>query len=343
MSEPIKHSQLPLRLLAASGLILILFFCVGAVLFASIAFYEDSQAQHNLTKQPKGEEIPFPVSVDMTQKVIVENPDLEWYIEDHLSLAVGSLRNQRRIEKIFATLANFGLYQQLAAPYSRTLVVYAGERKEEVVDNFQAILRWSDIEASDFEKLVSNSKPAIEDGKFYPGRYVVTKDATPEAVAVAVLEKFHSEIINRYPASVEKQVPLETALIIASLLEREAYDFVDMRIISGIIWNRLFIEMPLQLDASLQYARGGLVTESDWWPRVVPNDKFIDSPFNTYEEKGLPPSPIANPSLEAVIAALNPKETNCLFYFHHTDGTFYCSETYEGHVEKLTLLYGRGS
>jgi UPF0755 protein len=141
---------------------------------------------------------------------------------------------------------------------------------------------------------------------------------------------------------VESQVPISDALVIASLLEREAYDFADMRYISGVIWNRLFINMPLQLDATLQYVRGSQPYETKWWPRVVPADKFIASPFNTYEEIGLPPYPIANPSLEAVVAALNPRQTDCYFYFHDQDGNFYCTPDYEAHVALLKEIYGQG-
>ena len=75
----------------------------------------------------------------------------------------------------------------------------------------------------------------------------------------------------------EKQVPLNDALIIASLLEREASDFNNMREVSGVIWNRLFKNMPLQLDATLQYVRGSSRYEAKWWPAIKPADKYIKS------------------------------------------------------------------
>jgi UPF0755 protein len=100
--------------------------------------------------------------------------------------------------------------------------------------------------------------------------------------------------------------------------------------------------MPLQLDASLQYARGSNSSEAKWWPKVRPADKYIKSPYNTYANKGLPPAPIANPSVESVIATLNPKQTDCLFYFHDPRGKFYCTKTYEDHVTMLKKVYGQG-
>jgi UPF0755 protein len=100
--------------------------------------------------------------------------------------------------------------------------------------------------------------------------------------------------------------------------------------------------MPLQLDATLQYVRGSNPYEARWWPVPRPRDKFLDSPFNTYKNTGLPPAPIANPSAEAVLAALNPRSTDCLFYFHADDGAYYCSKTYDEHVRKLRDVFGRG-
>jgi UPF0755 protein len=137
-------------------------------------------------------------------------------------------------------------------------------------------------------------------------------------------------------------VSLDEALIIASLLEREAYDFTDMRYISGIIWNRLFTDMRLQLDATLQYAKGNKVKPQTWWPKVVPEDKYIASVYNTYKHKGLPPGAISNPSAEAVLAALNPVKIDCMYYFHDADGGFHCTKTYEEHKTLLKKYYGQG-
>ncbi|PIZ54462.1 aminodeoxychorismate lyase, partial [Candidatus Uhrbacteria bacterium CG_4_10_14_0_2_um_filter_41_21] len=104
---------------------------------------------------------------------------------------------------------------------------------------------------------------------------------------------------------------------------------------------RLFINMRLQIDSSLQYVRGSNPNEP-WWPIPVPNDKYLDSPYNTYQNKGLPPGPIANPSIDAIIATLNPRETDCLFYFHDSDSNFHCTPTYKEHVALLKKYFGKG-
>lgn len=295
------------------------------------------------TKTPEETHItPFPVGINIENKEIVERQDLLPYIEENLEEHIEVASRPSIFDRLLASLVQFDWYQNLASPVSRILVIYPGERKEEVAKNFGGILRWTIEQKKEFMTLVTESDPIFPEGKFFPGHYTVSIGATPEEVATQVNARFESEIISRYSATVAEAVPLKEAMIVASLLEREAYDFEDMRRISGIIWNRLFIDMPLQLDASLQYAKGSRVSESKWWPKVIPQDKYIKSEYNTYANKGLPPEPIANVSVAAVVAAINPKNTECMFYFHDTKGRFYCSVTYSEHVTKLKEVYGRG-
>jgi UPF0755 protein len=283
----------------------------------------------------------FPVSVDAEKKLIYENPVVDTYAEPYLTVDSTKSLNSFS-QRLLAVVTQFDWYQNLASSVSRILVIYSGERKEEIVKNFGDILKWSVEERALFADYIASAEPFLEEGAFFPGRYIVPYDATPEIVADLLIERFTTEVLARYDSTVSELVPLNEALIIASLLEREAYDFNDMRYISGIIWNRLFIEMPLQLDATLQYARASTGLEKLWWPKVVPNDKYIESPYNTYQNTGLPPAPIANPSLESIIAALNPEITDCMFYFHGPKGQFYCTDTYEAHVSKLKEIYGQG-
>ena len=292
--------------------------------------------------QQKAVQEAFPFGVDPDAEIIVENPSVDAYFQTHITKSSKAGTKLSWLEKhLFSKLAQYDWYQNLASPISRILVVDSGERKEEVVDNFGDILRWDHTQRQTFTTLIAGSSPALADGKFFPGRYVVNKDATPEEVAHVLSNQFDSQVLSRYSSDIAEIVPLSDTMTIASLLEREAYDFTDMRYISGIIWNRLFADMKLQLDASLQYAKaneGG----TSWWPIVLPADKYIDSDFNTYQNKGLPPSPIANPSIEAILAALNPKKTECMFYFHDSEGDFHCTKTYEEHVALLKEMYGRG-
>ncbi len=283
----------------------------------------------------------FPIGVNPREKEITENPTVDTYFEKHISGNDTSGGTTGWLQRAVGKLALMSWYQNVASVSSRILVIQSGERKEEVANNFAKILKWDNTEKETFLTYIQESEPALIDGKFFPGTYTVPRESRPEDVASVILERFTAEVLTRYGEDITRVVPLKDALIVASLLEREAYDFTDMRHIAGVIWNRLFIDMRLQLDATLQYAKGSKPTEA-WWPKVRPQDKYIDSPYNTYEHKGLPPTPIANPSLEAILAALNPSKTECMYYFHDKQAEFHCAETYEEHVELLKKYYGRG-
>ena len=295
-----------------------------------------------LTSHEKGQVQPFPIGVDPLRESIAEHPDLAAYYERHISKKSSDTKSAHWIDHAVAKLALFDWYQNLASPLSRILVILPGERKEEIADNFSDILDWDSAMQQEFLLRIASSAPALSEGAFFPGRYIADKDAQPHEIADMLNSRFESQVRARYTSDIEKLVPLQDALIIASLLEREAYDFEDMRHIAGVIWNRLFIDMKLQLDATLQYAKGSDPKEPAWWPPVRPDDKYIDSPFNTYQNEGLPPAPISNPSVEAIVAALNPSKTECMFYFHDRNGAFYCTKTYEEHVALLREHYGSG-
>jgi UPF0755 protein len=298
-----------------------------------------SQAQPSLIEKSI---IPFPVSVNSYTQIIEEDPAINTFYANTLANAPKS--SNRLWNKVVAVLAPNDWYQNLASPVSRIIVIWPGERKEEVTKHIGDIMRWSEADREEFQYLVDNSLPIIlPEGKYFPGQYVTHRNATPKNIQEIITNSFQDEVLDRYTLEVESLVPLEKALIIASLLEREASDFENMREVSGVIWNRLFIDMRLQLDATLQYAKGSDQYEPKWWPRVIPDDKYIDSPYNTYKNADLPPAPIANPSAEAILAALNPIVTECLYYFHTEDGEYECSKTYKDHVSKLQALYGRGS
>jgi hypothetical protein len=287
------------------------------------------------------ENIEFPVGVNPGEKQILESDEVDAYFEKYISKDVTTGSHTSWFHRALGKLALMNWYQNLASLSSKILVIQSGERKEQVANNFAKILNWSDDEKQSFVEAIESSAPELTDGKFFPGTYTVSRGATVDDVVPLVLKRFDEEVLKRYTDTVAESVPLHDALIIASLLEREAYDFTDMRQISGVIWNRLFDGMRLQLDATLQYAKG-THSQDSWWPIVRPSDKYIASAFNTYENIGLPPAPIANPSLEAILAALNPRKTDCMYYFHDKKAGFHCSETYEEHVQLLKQYYGRG-
>lgn len=333
------------RGVVVSGVVLVGVLLVGISFFAleqRSAVTLQTEIKNDLVTEAPAPEDQFPVGVNPAEKEIVENPSVDSYFDTYIETK-GEVKTAHTgfFGKVMGRLALIGWYQNLASLSSRILVIESGERKEQVSEHFGEILSWDKTGREEFLNLIETSAPMIEDGKLYPGTYTVAKKATPSEVASLVTERFTKEVLSRYTEDVASVVPLGDALTIASLLEREAYDFEDMRHISGVIWNRLFSGMRLQIDATLQYAKGSDPDEP-WWPKVIPADKYIASVYNTYKTTGLPPAPIANPSLEAILAALNPKETDCMYYFHDRKAGFHCTETYEEHVKLLKQYYGKG-
>lgn len=296
--------------------------------------------------QAAGPKAEFPVTVNPITRTITEDPEVEALLaEDNPRLAAAVDTAGIAVTWLASLVASFPPYQSLAGAVGSdtTFVsVLAGYREEEVAAAFGHSLGWSIAERNEFLKQVHTTPPTLSEGEFVPGTYAIPGNADRDDVQAILSERFSREILARYSTTTAEIVPIDDALTIASMIERETRDPEEMRIISGIIWNRLFEGMNLQIDATLQYAKASNANTKSWWPQVVPNDKYLKSSYNTYKNKGLPPGPIASPSIEAVLAALNPKNTDCLFYFHDKYGNFHCAPTYEEHVKMLKKTYGQG-
>lgn len=317
--------------------------CVVALLLGTTSVllqHKSSVFRNSLQDTTRSQIQPFPVSVNMQTEEIYDNPAFDTYYQT--TFANSQTPQKQLLAKITALLANKSWYQNLASPVSRIVVIWPGERKEEIVRHIGDIVGWDGQQRTEFQTLIDSQSPELFEGKYFPGQYVTHQSASPLEVASLISTEFTNQVIQRYPKAVSDQVPLKDALIIASLLEREASSFQNKREVAGVIWNRLFIDMPLQLDATLQYVKGSNPHTPTWWPAVKPADKFLDSDFNSYQNTGLPPSPIANPSAESILAALNPIQTNCFYYFHGPKADYYCSADYEEHVSKLQQVYGQG-
>lgn len=208
-------------------------------------------------------------------------------------------------------------------------------RTEEIATICKKKFGWNDTETAAFADELSCTTETDE-GYLSPGAYVVKENASPKDMKLEMTTRSNTvlqSLLEKYSLDPET-VDMDTVVTVASLIQREAAGKRDMRLISGIIWNRLATDMPLQIDATLQYVKG---KDGRWWPFVLPKDKFVTSPYNTYQNKGLPPTPIANPGEAALEAALNPEKTSCMFYLHDKYKRIHCSETYEGHKKNIEM------
>ncbi len=218
------------------------------------------------------------------------------------------------------------------SPYLAWISIPRGVRKEQIAEILAKQLSWTREQKEQWLSVDTNPSPSYVEGVYYPDTYLIPSDQTPAQVASRMRERFSEVFMPYAQEAAEKGIKWQTVLIMASLIEREAAG-PDRALIAGILWNRIENGMKLQVDATLQYIKGN--QEDGWWGKVLSEDKYLDSPFNTYQHYGLPPHPIAEPSVEAVRAVLNPEETNCLFYLHDNSGQIYCSPSYKGHLTNI--------
>ncbi|HTU70492.1 MAG TPA: endolytic transglycosylase MltG [Candidatus Baltobacteraceae bacterium] len=153
------------------------------------------------------------------------------------------------------------------------------------------------------------------EGFLFPSTYLVPLDATPAQVARQLTDQFFKEL----PSDAAQRaralhVTVPQAVTVASLVEREAKIDADRPLIAAVIYNRLRLGMPLQIDATIEYALPRYKSE------LSLHDLQVDSPYNTYRHDGLPPTPIANPGLPSLEAALHPAKTDALYYVYCGNG-----------------------
>lgn len=228
-----------------------------------------------------------------------------------------------------ALLAKLSFYVNLANPSMRIVKVQEGLRKEEVAQVMLDKLDWTEKDKQDFINSVN------VEGHYFPKTYLIHKDEDPKAVEETMSDEFRQQVSKIKKPKSKQIISEDTAVKIASIIQREASGKNDMALISGIIWNRIFNGMKLQIDATLQYAKGN--EEDGWWEEVTSVDKKIKSSYNTYLYEGLPPGAIANPGLAAINAAYNPQKTSCLFYLHDDNRRIHCAKTYEEHKKNIDI------
>lgn len=178
------------------------------------------------------------------------------------------------------------------------------------------------IDAEEFAKQAQE-----HEGYLFPDTYFIGVEMGTDEIITVLRETFEKKTRPLKETAEKQGKDWEDVVIMASILEGEVAAKKDRRIISGILWKRIDIGMPLQVDAPFLYIleKGSL--------ELTQEELEIDSPYNTYRYRGLPPTPINNPGIDAFSATLVPEESPYLFYLSDKEGTIHYARTHDEHVE----------
>jgi UPF0755 protein len=186
------------------------------------------------------------------------------------------------------------------------------------------------------QKLVVYGAPTASlEGFLFPSTYLVPLDASPAQVAAPMIAEFFKQIPrDAFARARALHVTVPQAVTVASLVEREAKTEIDRPRISEVIYNRLRLGMPLQVDATIEYAL------PEHKSRLSFADLKIDSPYNTYAHAGLPPTPIANPGRPSLEAAFYPSKGDDLYYVYCGNGRHAFAKTLAEHQANVARCLG---
>jgi UPF0755 protein len=182
--------------------------------------------------------------------------------------------------------------------------------------------------ARDYKFLDDAPIGANLEGYLFPDTYRIFKDSSAEDIVKKMLDNFDKKLTSQMRDDVKKQnKTIYEIITMASIVEKEVRTAEDMKIVSGIFWDRVKNGQGLESCATLAYILG--VNK----PQYSLEDTKIDSPYNTYKNQGLPPSPISNPGLNAIMAAIYPKYTDYNYFLSRPDtGETVFSKTYDEHL-----------
>ncbi|ACV63076.1 aminodeoxychorismate lyase [Desulfofarcimen acetoxidans DSM 771] len=198
-------------------------------------------------------------------------------------------------------------------------------------ENFYKGIQEGDFDYS-FLKGVKTGDNRLE-GYLFPDTYFFDKNRDGKEIINIMLSRFNEVMGQLQYEQKARQLglTLNQAVTIASLIEREAKYDKERTVIAGVIFNRLRMGMPLQIDATVQYALGTNRI------KLYNKDLEINSPYNTYRINGLPPGPIASPGKASLLAVVNPDKSNYLYYLAKPDGTHVFAVSLEEHNKNKAI------
>ena len=190
------------------------------------------------------------------------------------------------------------------------------------------LLDWISVPSfvADFDFLADKLNGVGLEGYLFPDTYQIQKGEGKEQIIRKMLDNFGEKLTPELRQEIARQKKTIFEIItMASLIEKEVRTVEDKKIVSGLLWKRLKVGMPLQIDATIAYITKKKTT------RFSTEETKIDSPYNTYKYRGLPLGPISNPGMESIIAAIYPEESDFWYYLSTKEGKTIFSRTLDEH------------
>lgn len=260
-------------------------------------------------------------------------------LDSELEAGTYFLRSTQTIPEIAQALTD-------SSTASVTVQIIEGWRREEIaaaIDNNPLLsFDGADFLAAtgigvappDFMAYVSLPAEATLEGFLYPDTYYVPPDASAADFRDTLLRTFQERVEPSLQLAAANQgFSLYQVVTLASIVQREAVHAEEQPLIASVYLNRLAIGMKLDADPTVQYSIG--YRDGTWWPSITAEEySTTQSPYNTYLYSGLPPGPIANPSLSALRAVIFPAESNYYYFRADCEGSGYhvFAVTFEEHV-----------
>ncbi len=229
-----------------------------------------------------------------------------------------------------STLTRAEFYQALTHSKAalKNIILIPGETKELFFDEVALEL---DLNSTKLLAIYEKNAP-YPDGVLIAETYSVPKGIDEEELIKYLLSHSldeHKKLSYEFLSSYDEKTWFEKYITIASIITKEAADVGEFGLVSAVIYNRLKIGMPLQMDGTLNYKRN---SHTKVTPKMIREDV---SPFNTYKNSGLPPHPICSVTVESIKAAFNPSDVNYLYFMKNRSGKHDFTHSYKMHLKNI--------
>jgi UPF0755 protein len=311
--------------------------------------------QSNELTQPKNPQgIDIDITIDQGESVpsiigklweagLISNPGAFRNYLQYTGLDTGLKAGEYRINPALSPI-EIAKHIQVSISQNVTLTILAGWRLEEIANSLYSsglsISEGEFLEATRNQPDGYSFSSCLDDqsleGFLYPDSYTVRREITMEQLLTQVLMNFETLVNGELKNAFSDQgLDLCQATILASIIQREAVVDEEMPLIASVFYNRLNSGSVLASDPTVQYALGYNENQGTWWTNPLSlQDLRVNSPYNTYQNPGLPPGPISNPGLSALKAVAYPAQTPYFYFRAACDGSgrHQFAETYDEHV-----------